>query len=374
MTGIGERFQPGRFSHYLHRCILTRTEQERLDALLRIYPETEEDGRPVLIPTSDQDVQLILDHADQLARRYAFQDSYKDGTAARIMSKDSFYELCAENRVEFPAIWKSRREDLPDLLPEIGFPCLIKPARIHDIKREMRGRKVWIMRDAEEFRQKAASIPEKAGTLLVQQIIPGPESQITLCCVHMDRQGAARQVFTARKLRQFPPGFGSASLVESAPEPETIRISTELLSSIGYSGIAALEFKRHPETGKLCMIEVNVRPSLWFALSEASGRRTVLSAFNELASIPDTVPEQPQVHGVRWRYFSKDVASALFYRAHPNFVLPAPSVPRSSKASGRVGAVFARKDPAPVLGELLNALSKSVARAASAFFRGARRS
>src|SRR5690606_31685649 len=59
VTGIGDRFQPGRFSHYLHRCILTRAEQERLDALLRIYPETEEGGRPVLIPTSDQDVQLI---------------------------------------------------------------------------------------------------------------------------------------------------------------------------------------------------------------------------------------------------------------------------------------------------------------------------
>lgn len=370
VTGIGEGFQAGRFSRYLHRCIPTRTAEERLDILLRLYPEAAKGGRPVLIPTSDQDVQLVLDHTERLSRRYAFQHSYSDGTAARIMSKDSFYELCAENRVEFPAVWKSRREDLFDLLPEVTFPCLIKPARIHDIKSEMRGRKVWIIRDAEEFRQKATGIPAKAGTLLVQQIVPGPESQITLCCVHMDRQGVARQLFTARKLRQFPPGFGSASLVESAPEPETATISTTLLSSIGYSGIAALEFKRHPETGKLCIIEINVRPSLWFALSEAAGRETVLSAFRELADHGNAEQERPQIQGVRWRYLSKDIASTLFYRLRPNFVLPPPRVPRGGEVTERVGAVFAQRDPVPVLGELLNTLSKSISRAISVFSLG----
>ena len=370
VTGIGEGFQAGRFSRYLYRCILTRTAEERLDILLRLYPEAAEGRRPVLIPTSDQDVQLVLDHADQLSRRYAFQHSYRDGTAARIMSKDSFYELCAESQVEFPAVWNSRREDLLDLLPEVTFPCLVKPARIHDIKNEMRGRKVWIMRDAEEFRRKAADIPASAGTLLVQQIVPGPESQITLCCLHMDRQGVARQLFTARKLRQFPPGFGSASLVESAREPETAKISTELLSAIGYSGIAALEFKRHPDTGKLCIIEVNVRPSLWFGLSGASGRETVLSAFRELAGHAGALPERPQIQHMRWRYFTRDIASTLFYRLRPNFVLPPPRVPRGGGVTGRVGAVFARRDPVPALGELLNVLNKSIFRAVSVFIPG----
>ena len=370
VTGIGEGFQAGRFSRYLSRCILTRTAEERLDVLLQLYPEADANGRPVLIPTSDQDVQLVLDHADDLSRRYAFQESYKDGTAARIMSKDSFYELCAESHVEFPPIWKSRREDLLDLLPGVTFPCLIKPARIHDIKNEMRGRKVWIIRDEEEFRREAKSIPPRAGTLLVQQIVPGPESQITLCCVHVDRQGFARQVFTARKLRQFPPGFGSASLVESSPEPETAAVSTELLSSMGYSGIAALEFKRHPQTGKLNIIEINVRPSLWFALSEASGRETVLSAFRELAGHGNAEQERPQIQGVRWRYLSKDIASTLFYRLRPNFVLPPPRVPRGGEVKERVGAVFAQRDPVPVLGELLNTLSKSISRAISVFSLG----
>ncbi|HZF45886.1 MAG TPA: hypothetical protein VEZ26_06095 [Sphingomonadaceae bacterium] len=351
----------------MHRRISVAEPEERLAVLLRLFPETAEGDRlrPVLIPTSDQDVQLVLDHAEELSRHYTMQGSYRDGTAARVLSKDSFYELCSAQGVTYPAVWKSSRENLLGLLPDIHFPCIIKPTRIHEIKHEMRGHKVWIAQDAEGFRREAERIPASAGTLLVQQMIPGPESAITLCCLHMDRRGLPRHVFTARKLRQYPPGFGSASLVESAPEPETARISRELLSSIGYSGIAALEFKHHPETGKLNLIEVNVRPSLWFALSEAAGRPTVLSAFWELAGRDDAVQERSQVQGVRWRYFSKDLASTLFYRTHSDFVLPPPEIPKRGGVSGKVDAVFALRDPIPVIGELLNIATKFVSRTAA---------
>ena len=109
----------------------------------------------------------------------------------------------------------------------------------------------------------------------MQEIISGPESNITLWCGYIDAAGSVRQSFTARKLRQYPPGFGSASLVESEVCRETSETAERFLVKAGYRGIAAAEFKRHPKTGELKIIEVNPRPSLWFSVSTKSGVRLV---------------------------------------------------------------------------------------------------
>jgi predicted ATP-grasp superfamily ATP-dependent carboligase len=364
--------QSGRFSRYLDEFVDVASTQDQLAVLLDLFPPAEKRSRPVLIPTSDADVQVVIDNASELARRYSFQDSYKDGTAAKILAKNSFYELCERHSVRFPRIWNVPKEQMRSLLPELSFPCIIKPARIHDIKRWMRGRKVWIVRDPEDYEQTVESFPDDAGIMLVQEIVPGPESEITLCCFHRDRLGHERQAFMARKLRQFPPGFGSASLVESRAEPETERISKEFLANLDYHGIAALEFKRHAENGELYIIEVNVRPSLWFALSSAAGRDTVLAAYAELSGMEEPLAEFPQRQSCRWRYNPKDMASAIFYRLRPGFVLPPPEVHLPQAPSCKVWAVFADDDPRPVIGELANWAVKLQGRFAEALLGGRR--
>jgi len=363
VTGVAQGFQPGRCSRHLSACIVEPDPGARLAALCARFGETADPAaRPVLIPTSDQDVELVIAHADMLARRFAFQHSYRDGLAARILAKDSFYALCTRHGLTVPAMHAVAPHDLAALGERLAWPCLIKPALIHEVKHLMRGRKAWIARDLSEFRAIAHGLPAGVGTLIVQEVVPGPESAITLYAAHVDGQGGIRQAFTARKLRQYPPGFGSASLVQSCPEPETTDLSEALLRAIGYRGIASLEFKRHPETGALHVIEMNVRPSLWFALSEAAGRCVVASAWGELAGLPAPAPERPQRDGLRWRYALKDMASAAFYRANPVFVLPPPDTGAVGPATARCRPVFSAGDPAPALAELAGFAAKGVAR------------
>lgn len=357
VTGLGEPSQTGAVSRYCQRVISGSTPAEKLELLCRAFPQTGE--KAVLIPTSDQDIDLIIDNADRLSRQFRFQDSYADGLARQIMDKERFYDLCAAQNVAFPRLWSASKEQLPALVSQITFPCMIKPALIQLVKTQMKGRKGWIAQDATGFLAQLDLIPRDAGTLLVQEIVPGPESNITLWCGYLTGQEVLQE-FTARKLRQYPPGFGSASLVQSQSQPETAQISRRLLTALGYKGLAAAEFKIDPKTGDLKIIEVNTRASLWFSVTERAGRPIVLQAYRHLAGL-SALPETPQRDGVRWIYATKDLYSSLFYRVR-RFVLPAPNTKTSGPAYARTYAVFALDDPMPAVAELLNYARKVLLR------------
>lgn len=357
VIGVSDGRQPGAASRFCQRVISVSNSSQKLSALCDLFPQSE--VKPVLIPTSDQDIDFVLAHSERLSRHYRFQDSYKDGLAGRIMDKASFYALCQQYGVAYPQLWSGTRDQIAGLAGQITFPCMIKPALIQLVKDQMRGQKGWIARNGEDFAQQVARIPDGAGTLLVQEIVPGPESDITLWCGYLGN--GVQQGFTARKLRQFPPGFGSASLVQSHDEAETARIAETLLATLGYTGIAAAEFKRDPKTGQLKIIEINVRPSLWFSLSEASGKPVVLAAYRDLAGLPPLV-EQPQTQGVRWKYGPKDLYSRLFYWRKPDFILPAPDTSATGPASASVRAVFAWDDPLPAFAELRTFAAKAMQR------------
>ncbi len=360
VIGVGAEQQCGTASRYLRDVILEPDEDRRLAELMRRAGTDK--SKPVLIPTSDQDLEFIIRHHKTLAEAFVFQDSYADGLAARILTKTDFYRLCDEQGIDYPSLHEIEKPDMPSLAASLDFPVLIKPSRIHDIKSEMAGRKGWVAQDADEYARMTSSIPDNAGTLIIQEIVPGPESEITLFTAYFDEEGRSHQSFICRKLRQFPPGFGSASLVISEDEPETREISERFLREIGYRGIAATEFKRNPKTGKRKIIEINPRPSLWFSASTAAGKTVALAAYRDLTGVGPLPEDREQRNGVTWRYVLKDFYSAAFYRFKKDFVLPPPDVSAAKRAVKRVSAVAVPGDRAPAWAELKSFLSKGLRR------------
>ncbi|MHA7925079.1 MAG: carboxylate--amine ligase [Marinobacter sp.] len=361
VIGVSAEAQAGSASRFLAGRVIEPDPERRLITLCEMFPVSgfaDKGNKPVLIPTSDQDVDLIIENSEWLAQHFGFQESYTDGLASKIMDKESFYEICASQGVEFPKLWKGTVSEIRKLRSELLFPCIIKPSRIHEIKELMKGKKVWMVRNASELDGILDSIPDDSVMLLAQEIVPGPESEIALYCGYFDSGSNAVQPFTARKLRQYPPGFGSASLVQSSDEHECREITEKLLASIGYRGIAASEFKRDPVTGKWKIIEINVRPSLWFSISSAAAKQPVLAAYYKLAGLEVVLPELPQQNGVRWRYLLKDLWSSWFYRANNDFILPPPDINILGDSKKRISAVFSMDDPKPALSELNNFAAK----------------
>ena len=255
-----------------------------------------EPSKPVLIPTTDREIDFVCDHAQVLSRHFAFQESYSNGLAQAMVTKASLYQLCADHGVAVARWLEIRCREFGAIVGQINLTIFVKPSRIHEIKNTMAGQKGWIVRCRADFEELQTRLPRNDHALIVQEILPGPESNIALHCAYFDEKGRSQQSFTGRKLRQYPPGFGFASLVVSEDDEEAREISERFLTAIGFHGIAASEFKRDPRDGKLKLIEINPRPSLWFGITSEAGKHLALAAYQELGAGSRTVPDLSLIH------------------------------------------------------------------------------
>lgn len=340
--------------------VKSKTGQTRVQVLLS-FDFGEYSGKILLIPCSDQDLDFVYQNLGYLSKKYVVQESIYSGLAIDIMDKQSLRDLCVRHKVDIPGCWSSNHKKLKSLVHKINFPCLIKPALIHEVKAQMKGRKLWVAESIKEFENIVDTLPVGNTAWLVQEMIPGPESNIWLYCGYYDSGSKPHQEFTARKLRQFPPGFGSASLVYSEYNQTLKDLCSGFFNRIRYKGIAAAEFKLDPRDKKLKMIEVNPRPSLWFSISEASDKKICLAAYNDIAC-GRIIFDSPQLNGVCWRYWIKDFYSVLFYRFNKNFVLPAPETVVKI-VSKKTGPVFCPDDIRPLFTEWLISIKKLFSRA-----------
>jgi D-aspartate ligase len=283
------------------------------------------------------------------------------GLANDIMNKDTLYHLCDSHGVAAPKCWTKGADELMALEDELYFPCLIKPSKIHVVKTKMGGRKLWVIKNTTEYRAVVNSLPVGDTDWIVQEIIPGPESEIWLYTAYFDRESRPHQAFTARKTRQYPPGFGSASLVYSEENVELKSLCEDFFKKVSYEGIAAAELKRDPTDGILKMIEINPRPSLWFSLSTAAGKKITLAAYLNAQKQPP-LAERAQLDGIQWRYWLKDMYSKIFYLLNPSFVLPPPEIKQHSTNTTRINAVYDPNDLLPLFGELQSVMRKALLR------------
>ncbi len=348
------------FLKFAPRVIIEPDDHKRCELLLDVFASSAD--RPAIIPTSDQDIDWLTRHQEALAKKFEFSVSYRDGTARELMDKDSLYALCNRVGIDAPRSQTAQRDEISNIVDAISYPCLVKPTRIDRIKAEMRGRKGFVIESRRDLGTVCDTIPRGDTDWLVQEIVPGAESEISLCAMFVSRSRSTTLAMSCQKLRQFPPGFGSASLVRSTEDDETLHLSKKLLSATKYSGIAATEFKRDPRDGKLKIIEINPRPSLWFGITTAAGMPFALSHYLELTGAGEAA-ENRQKMSLEWRYLSRDLISQLVYLKGSASGLPPPITKRSGPIEGTIGAVFAKDDPRPALSEIAHSFKRLMKRA-----------
>lgn len=360
VAGADEATGCARWSRAARRCWVLRDEQDLRGRLRDIAAGQAEP--PLLLPTNDRYIEWLMQHHAELAPQFRFAGCF-NGLAAELLDKQRFHALCAQHGMATPGVWHlPHAQALQDAIDLIPYPCLLKPALVHKARPFLRGDKLLVARTRNQLQELWHRLPPDSGGWLVQEIIPGAESEITVYGAYVDANGQTHQDFVARKLRQYPPGFGSASLALSTACEETRTLSQEFLRRIGFHGICGTEFKRDPRDGRLKIIEINPRPTLWFALSHAAGKRIATAWARDLRAEPAPA-ETAQRDGVLWRYLAKDLAAQQFYRRNAlNFVLPAPQTAAADAAAERCWAVYDRRDPLPALLEPLLYLRKYFAR------------
>ena len=101
-----------------------------------------------------------------------------------------------------------------------------------------------------------------AGVMIAQTWIEGGESSLVSANAYLDREGRTRVMFTARKLRQWPPETGTSCLGEEVRDEHVADVATRLFEGAGYRGLAYLEMKRDDRSGEALIVEPNLgRPT-----------------------------------------------------------------------------------------------------------------
>jgi D-aspartate ligase len=204
-----------------------------------------EHDRPVLLCTTDEFVAFACAH--RAALEQAFRVALPpESTADLLLDKRRQYEAAARLGVPHPVSFYP--DDLPDvrrIAAELDYPAFVKPHASH-LWREhhengpnAKGIEVRSPGELEAAFQHVFALGLRA---LVQSIVAGPASALIELYAYVARDGELLALFSARKVRQFPVGFGTGTLVESVESAELVDAGLRLLRGIGYRGFGAVEF------------------------------------------------------------------------------------------------------------------------------------
>ena len=265
---------------------------ENQGAWIACLSELGRDRDGVLIPGSDSAVEFLVQqrsHIPECLRSFESPNS----AHMELMDKVSLYALAAREEVRFP--WTLRlhsRSELDRVADEATYPCLLKPAVSHQWRRLFGQRRVFFLRDPDDLTRQAGPGLDAGLELLITEHIPGPDRNLEGAVTIRRADGSYALAYGRRKLRQYPPRYGSGSLHESAEVPETMALAKRVLDAARFVGVSIVEAKRHAETGEVVLIEVNPRVPQGFAIGDACGADASWRLYATLAGIP--LPRQPR--------------------------------------------------------------------------------
>ncbi|MFY9555714.1 MAG: carboxylate--amine ligase [Blastocatellia bacterium] len=261
------------------------------------------DKKAVLFPCLDEWVFAVARHATELGEYFILPFSDID-TVERILDKNLLYRKCEERRIPIPRTFYVGEQSAERVATQISFPCIVKPALQREFTNEF-GEKVLRAESREEFLSLCARASHHP--LLAQEIVGAGVDSFYSLCSYIGRDGKARGVFVGRKLEQYPPGFGTACLVDSRFVDEIVERGVDILNQFGYHGISEVEFIYDEPSGDFKLLDINTRVWKWIGLPIGAGIDLPWLAYAD-AVYGDVEPAGRQQDPMRWVYLKDYIA------------------------------------------------------------------
>jgi predicted ATP-grasp superfamily ATP-dependent carboligase len=315
--------------------------------------------RAVIFPTRDDDVLFLDRHREVLSAHFDLLIPRREVISACL---DKWATHTWAIKAGVPAPWcrlVQNWNDLSDTVREISFPCVIKPMSSHLWKQNQNwdtvgGRKAFAVHSPEELLAEYGRIHQADPRVLLQEMIPGDDDQLFIAACYLDKSSNPVAQFTAQKLVQSPALFGTGCIVQSIDRSELIEPALTVLQSMGFTGIAEVEFKWDVHTSEFKLIEINPRPWDQHRLGNACGVDLIYIAYCEYTGLP-----LPSIHqstpGCKW--IAEDVflmsAVRMLWRRDPNIL----ELFRQARGK-RIYGIWSAKDKLPFLNYFLSFLPK----------------
>jgi len=264
----------------------------------------QQEGSELLLPMTDPAVEAVLEHAATLPAGVALP--FPDLATYRAASdKAHVLELARACGFGVPETrFIATPRDVPEAVSDACFPAIVKPHRsVVAVGRSRRKVAVTPVADSAACHRALAALPASAFPVLLQQRIAG----IGEGFFALRWGGRAVAMFAHRRLREKPPAGGVSVYRESiALQEGLVGAGLRLLEALDWRGVAMIECKREPATGRHVIMEVNGR--FWGSLQLAIDAGVDFPSLLVRCAAGETVPECRQYRvGIRSRWWWGDV-------------------------------------------------------------------
>src|SRR5688572_18026442 len=318
------------------------------DDLVRFLNHQVRDGsqKVVLLPTSDLFFLFLSRHRAQLADKFLMSLPSED-VAESVVNKRRVYDLAAANDIPFPkSYFPGTYDEALAIKDSLRYPAFIKPYWGHEWRRHFGGRhKGFKVQAPDELLARFGEVLESGHSAVVQSYVTSADDNLFSLSLYVSRAGEVRGAFPRRQVRQYPPNSGTVSLAISERNAELVAEGARFCQSIGYRGIAGLEYKRDREDNQYKLLDFNPRLMLSDGLTAYCGINLPLMQYLDLTG-QRPAPLGEHAQGVKWLESIADFRA--FKEYHERGELGLKDWLKSIRGA-RVFALFAWDDPLPFL-------------------------
>ena len=283
-----------------------RPMEKHVDALVRFGSAQPEP--PVLFYVTDAQLLFVSRHREQLVKAFRFVIAGAK-LVEDLVDKTRFHALAERLDLPVPATRRIRPTGPRPADTGIRFPIVIKPPVRREPWQAIGGcAKVLRVDSAEMLRQLWPRLVAVGMDLLLQELIPGPETCIESYHVYVDHHGAIAAEFTGRKIRTYPECYGASTALEISDAEDVIALGRAITGKLNLRGVAKVDFKRAAD-GRLCLLEINPRFNLWHHLGAIAGVNVPRLVYGDLIGLPRPPASRART-GVRWCRVWSDVHAA----------------------------------------------------------------
>ncbi|MBI9017242.1 MAG: hypothetical protein JEZ07_08290 [Phycisphaerae bacterium] len=288
-----------------------RCEPEKmLDLLVEFGRDNHNDNKLILYPTGDECVAFIGDNYELLSQYFSFS-KLNQQIAELFLDKGKFYNACIKYELPAPIAFLPKSvEELNYIASSIKYPCIVKPKYYHKWAMKHGLVKGIVCRTSAELLAVGDDYCEGLNQFIIQEILDGPETDIFVVAAYYDRNSVPYGIFVGNKIRQYPVGFGTTTMMRTANKPELVALSNQFMQKIGYQGLCDIEYKLDHRDNKFKIIEINPRLGRWYGIVEAAGHDTIYYSFLDLSNQP--IPQvEKETKEVTWALTSRDFPAIL---------------------------------------------------------------
>ena len=307
-----EKRDVAQFSRYVSEVVQSPSPVDEEQFVKYLIENADRWGGALSLETADNAAIALSKYKEILSQYYRIATPDWD-VLSIFVDKEKTYALAKQFDIPHPkSIPLSGLEDLAGI-SEILYPCILKPVNSLPFTSRFFV-KNFEVNNERELKEKFKLCLDTGNSMILQEIIPGPDANIYKMHGYVNSQGNLVGKFFVRKLRQHPPQFGIARVAISTTRyPEVEQLTEELLARTNYRGYFNSEFKLDPRDGQLKLIENNCRMPRTGMLSVTCGVNYPWLMYQDLILNQQHDVTDYKV-GTYWIDFWTDLHDSLFRR------------------------------------------------------------